>query len=108
MTYETCMYMVDQLQPNQVPQPVKNRWLGELEGRVQVELEGASPSNLMPPELLGEDITLSAPFPYDNIYWLYLLAMLDFASGDGARYENSAALFNAAYHNYAKWVARNR
>ncbi len=108
MTYDTCMFMADTLMPNRVPVSVKHRWLGELEGRIQVELEGVSPSSLTPPEERKDLITLSAPYPYDRLYWLYLMAMLDFINGDSARYENSAAMFNTAYQNYAKFVIQDR
>lgn len=46
------------------------------------------------------------PFPYDQIYWMYLTALLEYARGDSARYEIGAALFNAAYRNYAKYLVR--
>lgn len=113
MTYQSCITMVDTMQPNKVPTTIKKRWLSELEGRLQVEMEGASPEELYPPEeaeelFIQDPDTLTAPFPFDNIYWMYLLAMLDFLAGDSARYENSAALFNSAYQNYAKWVARQQ
>ena len=102
MTYDTCMYIADALLPNSIPVSVKHRWLAELEGRIQVELEGVSPDDISADE--GGDMpNLSAPFPYDRLYWLYLLAMYDFADGDNARYENAAAMFNSAYQNYAKW-----
>lgn len=108
MTYDTCMSMVDTLTPNQVSAAMKRRWIGELEGRIRVELEGVSPSSLTPPEEITGDAELSAPYPFDRLYWLYALAMLDFVNGDGARYENSAAMFNSAYQSYAQWRLRER
>ena len=108
MTYVECTSMVDTLAPNCVPLDVKRRWLGELEGRVMIELEGVSPSALSTPEEDSEMPYLSAPYPFDRMYWLYIMAMLDYVNGDSARYANSAALFNTAYQAYAKWRMRER
>jgi hypothetical protein len=52
------------------------------------------------------DTLLTAPHPYDRIYWLYLMAMMDYVGGNAARYENTAALFNAAYRDYGKYLKR--
>ena len=106
MTCDTCMSIADTLAPNRVPEQIKRRWLCELEGRILVELEGVSPETLTPPEET-QPATLSVPYPYDRMYWMYILAMLDYVSGDGARYENSAALFNSAYQSYAKFRLNN-
>lgn len=102
MTYMECISMVDTLNPNRVSNEIKRRWLGELEGRIMVEVEGVSPSSLSTPEEDSEVPYLSVPYPYDRMYWLYVMAMLDFVNGDSARYDNSAAMFNAAYQDYAK------
>ncbi len=106
MTYDTCMSMADAVTPNQVADTVKRRWVGELEGRIMVELEGVSPSSLTPPEEEGQPPYLSVPYPFDRLYWLYVAAMLDYVNGDSARYQNSAAMFNSAYQSYAKWRIR--
>lgn len=108
MTYDTCMSMADTLTPNRVSREVKRRWISELEGRIQVELEGVSPSSLTPPEATSDEVVLSAPYPFDRLYWLYVVAMLDYVHGDNARYENSAAMFNSAYQTYAKWRIREQ
>ena len=101
MTINTCLSFVDGILPNAVPRATKCRWLGELEGRVRVELLGTAPD-----EVADGDTELSVPFPYDQIYWMYLTALLEYARGDSARYEIGAALFNAAYRNYAKYLVR--
>jgi hypothetical protein len=34
------------------------------------------------------------------------MAMMDYVGGNAARYENTAALFNAAYRDYGKYLKR--
>ena len=109
MTLGYCMELVDSIAPNGYDESIKKRWLSELDGRVRVELHdeaidgvsdfGASTST---------NTQLAAPFPFDQMYWMYLIAMLDLANGDTARYLNSATMFNSAYENYAKWLIRRR
>lgn len=103
MTINTCLSLVDEILPNAVPQTIKSRWLSELEGRVRAELLGQQPDTLTLPDA---DAALAVPFPYDQIYWMYLVAMIEYMGGNYARYENGAALFNAAYRNYAKYLVR--
>ena len=107
MTIESCMEMVDGMLPNRVPVEVKLRFLEEIEWKVRVELLGDDPQTL--PIFNTDtptDTELSAPHPYDPLYWQYLLAMLCHACGDAPRYENAAILFNASYQGYGKWLKR--
>lgn len=107
MTIRSCIAFLDALHPNLIDGEIKSRWLRELEGQIRVELHDASPTQVgVWEEEADEDAELTAPFPYDRLYWTYLVAMTDFHNGDGARYENAAALFNAAYQSYAKYVRR--
>lgn len=106
MTVNTCLSFVDILLPNAVPTEVKKRWLLELEGRLRVELLGEGADLQAEVIALSDEEALSAPFPYDQIYWMYLVALIEYESGDYARYENGAAIFNAAYRNYAKYRIR--
>ena len=54
----------------------------------------------------AKDTMLCVPHPYDQIYWMYLLAMAGFVRGDSTLYENAASMFNMAYQNYGKLVKR--
>ena len=68
MTINTCLSFVDGILPNAVPRATKCRWLGELEGRVRVELLGNAPEQqTAPDEVADGDTELSVPFPYDQI-----------------------------------------
>ena len=107
MTIESCMKLVDAMLPNRVEDSVKLRFLGEIEGKVKVELLGYSPeeTDTFDSETPG-DTELCAPHPYDQLYWLYVLTMMDYLSGDLGRYENGATMFNAAYQGFGKWLKR--
>ena len=107
MTVKNCLELVESLCPSCVAQEVKLQFLGEIEGRVRVELLEEEPSKDAPSDAeLSEDTVLCVPAPYDRLYWLYLAAMLYFVSGYMERYEACAALFNAAYRDYGKWLRR--
>ncbi len=107
MTIQDCMDLVDTMTPNRVALSVKLRFLGEIEGKVRVELLEEDPHELTPFDVdvpMGTE--LCVPHPYDQLYLLYIVAMMDYLNGDSARYENGAALFNQAYLAYGKWLKR--
>ena len=107
MTIGSCMDFVDTVMPNSLPPEVKLRFLGEAEGRVRVELLGEAPDGGADfGTATPKDTPLSAPHPYDQIYWLYLMAMMDYVGGNAARFENTASLFNAAFRDYGKYLKR--
>jgi hypothetical protein len=95
------------MMPNGVESSVKLRLLGEIEGRVRVELLGGMPDGGCEfTERTPAGTELIVPHPYDQMYLLYMMAMMDFLGGDTARYENSAALFNSLFQSYGKWLKR--
>lgn len=106
-TIRACLDLADSIVPNVLPRGTKLRWLGEIEGKIAVELQGRDPSttNAFDGNTALTTI-LPVPHPYDQVYWMYLVAMIHYALGDAARYEQAAALFNAAYRDYAKWLKR--
>ncbi len=106
MTVNECLEIVEPLSPSAVGTDIRLRWLSELEGKIRVELLGESVEGQSMLTADDGEEELIAPHPYDQMYWMYLLAMLFCASGEVARYENAAALFNAAYMGYAKLVKR--
>lgn len=52
------------------------------------------------------DTVLVVPDTYADVYKYYLFAMVDFATGETARYTNSMLMFNAAYSDYSHWYNR--
>ena len=107
MTIGKCISIAEGIAPSKHSRELKLRWISELEGKISVELFDKSPSDLSEYDADSrDDLTLAVPFPFDQIYWMYLVAMLDLANGDNARYASSAGTFNSAFESYAKWVVR--
>jgi hypothetical protein len=101
------MRLVDGMRPNGFSEAVKRRFLGEVEGKVRVELLGEEPGTVpVMDENTPADTELTAPTPFDQLYLLYVMAMMDHVEGDTARYENTAILFNAVFQSYGKWLKR--
>lgn len=85
---------VDRAAENAWTEEEKVRWLMELDGKLLLEVaEGDAPPALWPED--GEKALLVPP-PYDNLYDLYLFAMMDFHNREWDQYANSSAMFEAA------------
>lgn len=108
MTIGKCISIAESMAPSKHARDLKIRWISELEGKISVELFNKDPSELCEYDADSrDDLLLEVPFPFDQIYWMYLVAMLDLANGDNSRYVNSAGVFNSAFESYAKWVVRS-
>ena len=94
------------LHPDTIPDSIKVRWLGELDGKIMRE---TMHKNDFTPYKFPEDgeKELVVKAPYDNIYTLYIIAMSDFFSGEMANYSASAMLFEEAYSEFRKNYIRN-
>lgn len=111
MKLNECIRRVDAVKPNAFSDSDKTAWLSEIEGMVQTEIWHVQPDaegfvTYVWPEQQS-DTLLVAP-PHDKLYPLYLVAMIDFANGEYGSYQNSMAMFNAVWDEYAKWYMRNR
>ena len=101
-TVNEVMERVDRVKPNAFEEPCMAGWLMELDGRVYEELTKADAPDALPPGKWPEDgdkKLLVSP-PYDNMYDLYLTAMIEFAQGEYSAYNNTAALFDRAWKDY--------
>ncbi len=54
-----------------------------------------------------DDATLLMPFPHDEVYVLYLVAMLDLYQQETALYANDMQVFNQAMDEARGWWIRN-
>lgn len=99
---------VDKVKINAYEPADKLQWLSELDGmirRVVMQEEGAV-SYSFPGD---EDTHLLVPYPFDNIYPLYLEAMISFHNKEYADYNNEIQLFNARFEEYKKaYIRENR
>ena len=108
MTIKDCIDIVDNLKPNQYSIKEKVAWLTFIEQIIINEVlkthegydgrydlfEGYSEDKL--------SVTLIVPSPYDRVYVEYLKMKIDSENGETARYNNSAALYNAHMLEFRK------
>ena len=52
------------------------------------------------------DVCTYVSFPYDKIYYLYTIAMIDFVNQDFDKYANDLEVFNYAYEEFHKYWQR--
>ena len=79
-------------------------WLDELEQKVACEIYDQIPEEGVTEP--GTDDVLSVPTPYNKIYWIYLLAMMELVRGACENYEFINGIFKEAWGDYARFVQR--
>lgn len=102
VTINTAIVHADTLRPNSIPADSKYMWINELEGKV-ADFMGEE----YVPASTGSSKELLMPFPGDNIYELYLIAMYDIYNQDSALYQADFALFNTAFDEAKSLFRRN-
>ena len=113
MTIAELIAMVDEIRPNQISKQTKTMWLDEIENRVFDEVicraRDCCPFFAFKPYVYDLDDTtqLAAPDVYSDVYRTYLFSKIDVVLGEIDRYNNDAALFSAAWNDYAAWYRRN-
>jgi hypothetical protein len=109
MTIKECIDIVDNIKPNQYTIKEKVMWLSFIDeiiinevlkthdgydGRYD-DFKGYSEDKLSVPLIVSS--------PYDRLYTAYLKMKIDQENGETARYNNSAALYNAYMLEYRKY-----
>jgi len=105
MTIEQVLSQCDTQCPNGFTRAQKIQWLSKLDRTIKKEIldthtgavkdfDGYDPNT-------PADTCLLVGEPYDTLYGAYLMAQIDLHNAEYARYNNSAALFNAAYTEFA-------
>lgn len=109
MTLQETIEKCDKLKPNQYDEKEKTDWINELELRVVRDIlqkhEGYEEYVFMPYET-GEEAVLIVPEPYSDLYIKFLFCQIDLYNAEIDRYNNSAALFNAAFSDYQLYFRR--
>jgi hypothetical protein len=112
MTLREAIERFDRLYPNALEPAAKRGILSEFDGRlyseVLVHYEGAPTVFSGYTEHTDPDTVLLAAYPYDDVYLRLLCAENDLICGDIERYNNAAALFNAAFDRYTDYINRTR
>lgn len=101
MRIKEAITRADALRPNTLDEAQKAAWIYELEGRLAEVRRTPQPARTWP-----RDAALSMPPPYDNVYTLYLCAMIDLANQETALYADDMTVFNAAYGEAIAWWRR--
>jgi len=97
-----AILQADTLRPNTLETEQKARWLYELNSEV-AEMMGEE----LEPFVWDGDFDLLMPEPKDNIYPLYLCAMIDYYNQETTTYANDMAIFNEAYMEAKAWYRRH-
>ena len=103
LTVSAVLAQVDALLPNGYTNEEKCRWVTQAEGFVRAEVYGLDPSTM---GQLGEEDTLCAPAPHQELYRHYVEAQIHYANGEMTRYNNAAAMWNNALMTLRDFVCR--
>lgn len=112
MTLGDAISRLDELKPNGFSRGQKIFWLSALDATVKEEIidrhEGAENVSFVPyTEESAEDTPLLVPSPYEELYLRYLEAQIDYANGEYERFNNSNAMYAAAYTAFARAYNRS-
>lgn len=110
MTILEAITRIDALKPNQYTQHEKVQWLSTIEGTIKrTVIDTHERLPLEPPVIFfgyDDNTPVDTPMivmpPYDELYVLYLEAMIDYANGEYAKYNNAILRcndMNKAYTN---------
>ena len=106
-TLAAAIAMADLMKPNTFAAEIKTQWINEVEGVVQTEVLGRDCRDLTRYQYPADaDTELLVAPPYDSLYAHYLAALIDFSYGEYGKYQNTMAMFNARYLDFAKWFQR--
>ena len=99
---------VDETKHNAFSNEQKTRWVNQLEGRIAAEVYLWNPvmmcvQHVWPETEDDPDQELLVGPPWEQIYEHWLEARIDYANGEYDKYENSAAMFEEAFHAFAAW-----
>ena len=99
---------VGRSRPDAVDDREKAQWLIELDGQLYRTLTSADDPDKTPPAAFPEDgdKALLVPAPWDRIYDLYVMAMVEFEMRDYEEYQNTYALFNQAMTDFRAFWRR--
>lgn len=114
MKIKDALERIDGLRPNTYRDSEKIAWLSALDARIHKEVLMTHEHTQPEESFTGyttqtdRDTELLACFPYDTLYLYYLESQMDYSNGEMGKFNNSAAMFNSAYAEYANYINRTR
>lgn len=116
LSYIGVIARTDELKPNMYSLRMKINWLLRLEQQIKLKIidthEGPEIPEIPPMVAENQDVhevsdtPMLVPEPFQDVYTHYLCSQIDYANGEYERYNNSNAMFQAAYKEYANWYNR--
>lgn len=112
MTLGEAISRLDELKPNGFSRGQKIFWLSALDATVKKEIidshEGGGDMGFAPyDEGSADETALLVPAPYDEVYLRYLEAQIDYSNGEYDRFNNSNAMYAAAYTAFSRAYNRS-
>lgn len=101
MKLKNLITTADELRPNAISDEIKAFWVFAFEGDIAELMKVDPPENTWP-----EDTELLMPYPHDDIYLYYLMAMIDYAMQEMATYELDFVMANSKLDEAKKAYAR--
>lgn len=110
MTIQEAIQYSDSLHPNGYDQETKISWLSDLDGRIFEEIINTHENGIETFTGYTTDTNTSTKLlvqePYSNLYIPYLISKVDYYNAEISRYNNSSAVYNLAYQDFANWYNR--
>lgn len=96
--------------PNQYDDSVLTAWVSELDGQLHATLfatrQNAPVLSAPYNHIVDPDVILLVPFPHDNLYVLWIMAMVDYFNQEYDLYSNDMAIYNKAYDAFTASYAQ--
>lgn len=114
MTLDECVQRIQEDKPSAYDDERICAWVNELEAQMQSEVLGITDVSLMKQyditKSADREATLLIPMPFDQkTYIPYIEAQIDYADGEGDRYNNNVNIFNQYYNDFKAWyIEHNR
>lgn len=105
MTPNKVIEIVDKTKFNAYDDETKLGWISKLDGMVKrlVMQEEDFKPYAYPDDM---DTELLIPFPFDDVYQLYVSSMIDYSNREYDNYNNSAMMFEQQFAEYKKAFIR--
>ena len=106
MDINTIIERIEEVKPNILSDELKFSWVSSLDSRINREVFKNNTELIYKSGEDGERKLLVSS-PYDDMYFYYVSAMIDFSNNEIGEYNNNMALFNEKYTAFAKDYRRN-
>ena len=104
MTVSQVIVQTQAVRPDLYTNEQITEWLADVDGQLAAELLHTEPVRYSYPS--DSERELLVPFPYDRLYHLYVIAMIDFYNRETDLYANDMEAYNNAMEDYRKYYRR--